>query len=309
MFVSCGTPLEELTLELRRIAISKIVEDPDQPRKAFDETGLAGLAESLRQHGVLNPITVVALSGVDAYRIVTGERRWRASQLAGLDDVPCLIRKSDTVDRRSEQLIENLQREDLAPVDKANAIKFLKEEIKGTNKEVAQRLGLSDRMVGHLLDLLDLPEAISEQVVSSPNRPADGQITEKHARFLRQLNEEPELQNRVVEKVRGEKLSSDDTARVARAVRDFPELADRILDADVSEIPVITGRIPTSTGPTPAGAMLGIAERIIDALAEIRIERLDAMSLENLEKKLGDARLALDRKLVEVRAAQRSETR
>ena len=66
-------------MELRRIAINKIVEDPDQPRKVFDETGLAGLADSLRQHGVLNPITVVPLAGVDAYRIVTGERRWRAS--------------------------------------------------------------------------------------------------------------------------------------------------------------------------------------------------------------------------------------
>ena len=67
-------------MELRRIAINKIVEDPDQPRKVFDETGLAGLADSLRQHGVLNPITVVPLAGVDAYRIVTGERRWRAAQ-------------------------------------------------------------------------------------------------------------------------------------------------------------------------------------------------------------------------------------
>ena len=140
-------------MELRRIAINKIVEDPDQPRKVFDETGLAGLADSLRQHGVLNPITVVPLAGVDAYRIITGERRWRASQLAGLDEVPCLVRPADAIDRRSEQLIENLQREDLAPVDKANAIKILKQEIQGTNKEVAQRLGLSDRMVGHLLDL------------------------------------------------------------------------------------------------------------------------------------------------------------
>ena len=290
-------------MELRRIAINKIVEDPDQPRKVFDETGLAGLADSLRQHGVLNPITVVPLAGVDAYRIVTGERRWRASQLAGLEEVPYLVRPADAIDRRSEQLIENLQREDLAPVDKANAIKVLKEEIQGTNKEVAQRLGLSDRMVGHLLDLLDLPEAIAEQVVSSPNRPADGQITEKHARFLRQLNEEPELQERVVQKVRGEKLSSDDTARVARAVRDFPELADRILDADIAEIPVITGRMST-TAPSPAGAMAGIAERIVDAIAEIKIDRLDENALAVLEQKLGDARVALDRKLIEIRAAK-----
>ena len=71
-------------MELKFIAIEKVIEDPDQPRKVLDEAALAGLADSIRQHGLLNPITVIALEGVDAYRIVTGERRWRASQQAGL---------------------------------------------------------------------------------------------------------------------------------------------------------------------------------------------------------------------------------
>ena len=138
-------------MDLKILPLVKIVEDPDQPRKALDEATLVGLADSIRQHGLLNPITVLALEHVDAYRIITGERRWRASQLAGLTEIACIVRISadDTVDRTAEQLIENLQREDLTPLDKANAIQALKNALGATNKEAAQRLGLSERTVGY----------------------------------------------------------------------------------------------------------------------------------------------------------------
>ncbi len=219
-------------MDFQFIALDRIVEDPDQPRKAIEEEALAGLADSIKQHGVLNPITVAPLENVDGFRIVTGERRWRAAQKAGLYEMPCIVRRAaaqDEAEKATEQLVENLQREELAPLDKARAISVLKERIGSTNKEVAQRLGISERSVGYLLDLLDLPESIGERIVSSPNRPADGNLTEKHGRFLKQLNDDPELQAKLADKVAADKLSSDETAKYARALRENPDLAEEIL--------------------------------------------------------------------------------
>lgn len=290
-------------MELRLIPLETIVEDPDQPRKALDDAALAGLADSIRQHGLLNPITVVPLEGVDGYRIVTGERRWRASQQAGLYEIPCLVVRRDAPDdRTAEQLIENLQREELTPLDKASAIRKLKERLGATNREVSQRLGLSERTVGYLLDLLDLPEAIGEQIVASPNRPADGNLTEKHGRFLRQLNDEPELQASLVEKIRGEKLSSDDTGKIAKALRQNPELREAILEADINELPSILGRPADAPAFSAGRAFVQIAERIPATLEEIKLESVSAGDLGALEFALTEARHAIDIKLAQIRA-------
>ena len=294
-------------MELKFIAITKIVEDPDQPRKVLDDAALAGLADSIRQHGLLNPITVMALEGIDAYRIVTGERRWRASQQAGLTEMACIVRSlaDETPEKMAEQLVENLQREDLTPLDKAKAFTQLKETLGATNKEIGQRLGVSERTVGYLLDLLDLPEAISEQIISSPNRPADGNLTEKHGRFLRQLNEQPDLQAHLVEKIKGEKLSADDTGKVAKAIRESPALADEILSSPVMELPSLLGKRDETTFSAGRG-MAKVIEKIPAMLEEIKLERASAADLPLLEEKLTAARKALDEKLAEVKAAQRS---
>jgi len=296
-------------LDLKILPLHKIVEDPNQPRKAIDDATLAGLADSIRQLGLLNPITVVALEGVDAYRIVTGERRWRASQLAGLTEMACIVRTQadETVERTAEQLIENLQREDLLPLDKANGIRVIKDALGATNKEVAQRLGLSERTVGYLLDLLELPAAIGEQIISSPNRPADGNLTEKHGRFLKQLNDQPNLQAHLVEKIKGEKLSADDTGRVAKAMRENPALAEEILEAPVLELPSLLGKRDETTFSAGRG-MAKIVERIPAMLDEVKLERASAADLPLIEGKLLEARSAIDRLLAEVKAAQRGDS-
>lgn len=295
-------------MDLKILPLQKIVEDPNQPRKAIDEASLAGLADSIRQLGLLNPITVVALEGVDAYRIVTGERRWRASQQAGLTEIACIVRTQadETVERTAEQLIENLQREDLLPLDKANGIKVIKDALGATNKEVAQRLGLSERTVGYLLDLLELPAAIGEQIISSPNRPADGNLTEKHGRFLKQLNDQPDLQAHLVEKIKGEKLSADDTGRVTKAMRENPALAEEILEAPVLELPSLLGKRDETTFSAGRG-MAKIVERIPAMLDEVKLERASAADLPLIEGKLLEARSAIDRLLAEVKAAQRQD--
>jgi ParB family chromosome partitioning protein len=300
-------------LELRFIEVSRIVEDPEQPRRALDDSTLAGLADSIRQHGVLNPITVAPLAAVDGFRIVTGERRWRASQLAGLNEMPCLVREEapvDENDKRAEQLIENLQREELAPLDKAQAIKILKDRLGGTNREIGQRLGISERTIGYLLDLLDLPESIGEQIISSPNRPADGNLTEKHGRFLRQLNDQPDLQAHLVEKIRGEKLSADDTGKIAKALRANPDRRDEILGADIDELPRVlgygkAGETAESAPPFSAGrAFVGLLDRSVSAIAEVKIDAVSAGDIPALEESAQKVKTAIDMLLAQLRAAR-----
>lgn len=223
-------------MEVQQIAVQRIVEDPEQPRKHHNEESLQGLADSIRQHGMLNPITVTPLADSDRYAIITGERRWRAATMAHLDSIPCIVKQIAPDERLTEQLIENLQREDLQPLEKAKAMLHVKTTLSLTNREIAKRLGLSERTVGYLLDLLALPEAISEQVVSSPNRPADGQLTEKHARFLKQLNETPELQAAVVDRIREQKLSSDDTGNLVKALKKRPDKAKEIFDSPTDHL-------------------------------------------------------------------------
>jgi ParB family chromosome partitioning protein len=326
-------------LELRLIEVTRIVEDPDQPRRAIDDAALAGLADSIRQHGILNPITVAPLGGVDGFRIVTGERRWRASQIAGLFEMPCIVREEpvgDTTDKTTEQLIENLQREELAPLDKARAIRTLKETLDANNREVGQRLGLSERTVGYLLDLLDLPEAIGEQIVSSPNRPSDGNLTEKHGRFLKAFNHERELQEHLVEKIRGEKLSADATGQIAKALKENPDLRDEILAAAAEELPNLLrekGRGGDSDRPkrerepdyhagaydggpyvggddedkplfSNAQVFAGLVGRAAATLSEVKIGTVPKQDLPAVEDALLRVKESVDRLLSEVRAAR-----
>ena len=328
-------------MDLQRIEVSRIVEDPDQPRKAIDDAALQGLADSIRQHGVLNPITVTPLKGVDGYRIITGERRWRASGLAGVFDIPCIVRPeapADTSDKATEQLIENLQREELAPLDKARAIKALKEGIGATNKEVAGRLALSERTVGYLLDLMDLPEEIGEQIISSPNRPSAGNLTEKHGRFLRGLNDSPEAQAALVEKIKADKLSSDETALYAKALRESPDDFDAVLGEGVDGLRKRFGKggdgesgggrgagggnrgereIDYHAGAYDGGplankdegplfsasrAMVGFAERLPQVLAEINLGKVDSdADLDSIVDILAATRARVDELLMEAR--------
>jgi len=232
-------------MEVKLIPIDQIVEDPDQPRRGYDEEQLHGLAESIRRYGVLNPITVRPLPDGQTYQIVTGERRWRAAMMAGLLEIPCIIKPMDHEAATLEQLTENLQREDLAPIDKARALKMLKEQRRLTNRELAQMLGLSERTITIWLGLLELPEEIGEQVIATSGRPPAGSITASHARSLIEL-EDPELQTRVATKIREEELTSDETAALVRTLREEPERAEEILERPAEEV---LQKTPPLTGP------------------------------------------------------------
>ena len=289
-------------MEIKLIPIDRIVEDPEQPRKHHDEEGLNGLADSIRQHGMLNPITVTHLPNLGVYRIVTGERRWRAAQRVGRPSIPCIVKEIDPDEVLTEQLIENVQREDLQPVEKARALSHIKDVIGATNREIGSRLGLSERTVGYLLDLLELPESISGAVISSPNRPADGQLTEKHARFLKQLNDLPDLQTAVVEKIRDERLNSDHTGNLVKALRKKPEQADEILSSPADHLVRFFRDSEGGVGVMEAPVAVetrssAYAQRVIDmveVLGQIQPSDLSRPEVRQIQDSLTSLKLAVD---------------
>lgn len=166
---------ELLETVVRDIPIEDIDPNTEQPRRAFDKETLEQLAESIREAGVLSPILVVE-NGM-RYRIVAGERRYRASRMAGLTSVPCIVRSMTNAQQMEAALIENLQREDLNPIEEASAIRSLMQECGYTQEQAAKRLGKSRPAVANVLRLLNLPGEIANMVAS-------GQLTAGHARVL-----------------------------------------------------------------------------------------------------------------------------
>src|SRR3954462_7349554 len=163
-------------VHLRDVPVDLVVPNPRQPRRRFDEATLAGLAESLRQRGVLQPVLVRPVAG-GTYELVAGERRWRAAKLAGLDTVPALVRTHDDAQALEVALIENMAREDLNPVEEARACAALVEELGLTREEVGRRVGRSRVAVSNLLRLLDLPDEALALL-------EDGALSEGHGRAL-----------------------------------------------------------------------------------------------------------------------------
>lgn len=160
----------------QEILIGDIDPNPDQPRRAFSEESIAQLAQSIRDQGLLQPILVVPMNG-GRYRIVAGERRWRAARMAGLDRVPCIVREMNQTQQMEIALIENLQREDLNPIEVAQGIQTLMKQCGYTQEQVAERLCKSRPAVANLLRLLTLPEEIVAMV-------RQGTISAGHARVL-----------------------------------------------------------------------------------------------------------------------------
>lgn len=175
-------PQNDTLLEtvVRDIPIDDIDPNTDQPRREFDKEALEQLAESIREAGVLSPILVVE-DGM-RYRIVAGERRYRASRMAGLASVPCIVRDMTTAQQMEAALIENLQRQDLNPIEEAAAIRSLMQECGYTQEQASQKLGKSRPAIANALRLLHLPGEITDLVIS-------GDLSAGHARVLAGLND------------------------------------------------------------------------------------------------------------------------
>ena len=177
------------------IAIDKICADPMQPRKNFNESSIAELAQSIEEYGVRQPIVVEYIDDKDKFRIVSGERRYRAARIVGLNEMPCIVQeKANQAVRFAQQMIENIHREDFSPIDKARAIIEYK-GLLGEGKpwaEVEQKIGISESRRKQFVSLLNLPAEIQSEIVAIGKRPSKNQLTEKHARALLMLNKMPD---------------------------------------------------------------------------------------------------------------------
>jgi ParB family chromosome partitioning protein len=177
---SAGNNLKSSVVEavttIQRIPVENIEANPKQPRRDFDEQALKELAASIKLHDIVQPITVSSLAG-GKYRLISGERRWRASKLAGLKDIPAYIRQANDQDLLELALLENLQREDLNAMEIALSYKRMMEELNHTQEEVAERMGKERSTVANYIRLLKLPPDIQVAV-------RKGDISMGHARAL-----------------------------------------------------------------------------------------------------------------------------
>ena len=167
---------------VQEIPVGDIDPNTEQPRRSFPEEAMTQLSASVKEQGVLQPLLVVEQPG-GRYRIVAGERRWRAARQAGLATVPCIVRDMDMIRQMEVSLIENLQREDLNPMEEAAAIRALMQQCGYTQETVAARLSKSRPVIANLLRLLTLPKEVAQMV-------REGQLSAGHARVLAGLERE-----------------------------------------------------------------------------------------------------------------------
>ena len=193
------------------VRIGDIDPNRDQPRKEFDSEALSELADSISQHGVLQPLLLRPMP-TGGYRIVAGERRWRAARMAGLTEVPAVIREMTDAEEMLFALIENLQREDLTPLEEARGYRTLIEAQDFTQEEVSQAVGKSRPAVTNALRLLNLPEDIQQML-------EDGEITAGHARTLLSFKNEEDM-----------RLGAK-KAKEGASVRELEALAKRLNEA------------------------------------------------------------------------------
>jgi ParB family transcriptional regulator, chromosome partitioning protein len=211
------------------IAISRIRPNPRQPRQRIGQEELATLAASIVAHGVLQPILVIET--IDGYQLVAGERRLRAAQLAGLDRIPAIVRQLADRDQLELALVENLQREDLGPLEEAHAFRSLVDEFGMSQEDIAARVGRARSTVANTLRLLDLDARVQASLV-------DGSISEGHARALGGLA--VDQQSRVVATVVEQQLSVRQTEELVRRLREprqiAPETAPRRLEPELERV-------------------------------------------------------------------------
>lgn len=180
------------------LPLREIEPDKDQPRKDFDEQALSELADSIARHGLLQPIAVRAAAG-GAYKIIAGERRWRAARLAGLSEVPVVIKDVTDAEAMELALIENLQREDLDPVEEAMGYRQLMERCELTQEQTAQKIGKSRSAIANSLRLLNLPDDVLAFL-------KEGKLSTGHAKVLLGLPDAA-LQTKAAEAVVGQNLN------------------------------------------------------------------------------------------------------
>lgn len=225
--------------EVLRVPVDQIVPNPNQPRYFFDGENLRDLSESIREHGVVQPIIVTKLPD-GRYELIAGERRLRASKLIGNRDIPAIVRVAGDQQKLELAIIENVQRHDLNPIEEAKAFKRLLEEFSMTQEEVAKKLGKGRVKIANTIRLLDLPVEIQRGVI-------EGKITEGHARAILGLDN-PEKQRALYELILKEKMTVRDVENKVREIT-IPSHQRKISISTVNpEIQDLENRMQQSLG-------------------------------------------------------------
>jgi ParB family chromosome partitioning protein len=178
---------------IQKVDIERVTPNKNQPRTHFDDEALEQLADSIKQFGILQPLVVTPLSG-GSYEIIAGERRWRASKIAGLDKVPVIVRSTKELEQLEIALIENVQRVDLSPLEQAVSIERLHQQFNMHYDAIAKRLGKASSTINNIVRLLQLPVSAVEALKNK-------EITEGHARAILALKGAPEKQDELLQSI------------------------------------------------------------------------------------------------------------
>ena len=214
------TPKEAITM----VKLSELRSNPYQPRKVFDEDALKELAASIKEHGVFQPI--IAKKSIKGYEIIAGERRVKASIMAGLEEIPTIIRNFDDTEMMEIALLENLQRENLNAIEEANAYKKLLETLSLTQEQLAARLGKSRSHITNMIGLLALPEVIQQDV-------SEQKISMGHARVLSKLDNK-EQQRELADKLIAEGLSVRSLEELTNSEERYPKAHKQVKTKETS---------------------------------------------------------------------------
>jgi ParB family chromosome partitioning protein len=256
------------------VAVGSITPNPRQPRRTFDEEALEELAASITEVGLLQPVVVRKL-GEGKYELVMGERRWRASQRAGLEYIPAIVRETPDTDMLRDALLENLHRQQLDPLEEAAAYQQLLDDFGATHEQLAQKVGRSRPHISNTLRLLNLPPAVQKRV-------AAGVLSAGHARALLSLDD-PQAQERLAQRIVAEGLSVRSVEEIVALGDDKPDkqarrpatakpvapalrhLSDRLSDLFETRVKVQMGRDKGKI--TVEFATIDDLERIVKAMA------------------------------------------
>ena len=272
-------PSEPSAEELQQLPLDLVAPNPDQPRRAFGSPELAELADSIRAHGVLQPVLVRAVPG-GRYELLAGERRLRAARLAGLERIPAVVRAADDDQRLELAVIENMARQDLNPVEAARACADLVDRFGLTKEEVGRRVGRSRVAISNLVRLLELPDEVLAMLEA-------GELSEGHGRAVLQAGDH-NARRRVAREARDRSLSVRQTEALARGTgeaRPAPRRRARLQSADAIAAARDAEELLTGALGTEARVRLGrhggTVEIPFDDLSEVldiarRIRRDDA---------------------------------
>ncbi|MGN0182481.1 MAG: ParB/RepB/Spo0J family partition protein [Candidatus Ornithomonoglobus sp.] len=271
-----SSPIEdEITKEndkVETLRITQIEPNKKQPRKQFDKEKIETLTESIREHGVIQPIIVVPNG--DMYIIVAGERRWRAAKKAGLTEIPVVIRDYTDIEIAQISLIENLQRENLNPIEEALGYRALIDEYNMTQEEVSRTIGKSRSAVANSIRLLSLDENIRQKLIS-------GEISSGHARALLSI-EDSEIRNAVLESIISKGLNVRQAEALAKQLqKERPARRKPVIDEQVAEA--------LNTIESNLSSRLGTRVRLLhgDKKGKIEIEYFGNDDLERILSLLG----------------------